>query len=116
MRTFTINRKGTFVVKDQIYTQCKSKGHTTYNYFIKATCGDILDKQDFVIDHNEIDEAVQRCIAFKGAMSCERYASIICTWVNTRMKDHGCSVREIYVKIEPEAEQVLGYIEHTLTT
>lgn len=53
------------------HNQCKGVGHSQYSYQVRVTVSDKLDKDGFIIDHQDIHNAVDG--VFKSKMSsCEK--------------------------------------------
>ena len=87
--------------------QCKDIGHSNYSYQVRVTVGDKLDKDGFIIDHQDIHDAVDR--VFKGKMtSCEKLGLKVAKEVAKATKAHGCNLKEVYVKIHPVPESGSG--------
>jgi 6-pyruvoyl-tetrahydropterin synthase len=107
--TYTINRKGTIKTSLTSENQCKSVGHTSYNYEAKVEVSDKLDSSGFVIDHSEIHKAIER--AFNKMTSCEKLALSCAKRIIKRCKKHGCVVLSVYVKIVPVGRDVTAFME-----
>lgn len=70
MANYIMERKGFFKSFKSSDNQCKGKGHLNYSYQIKIAFSRkcLLDKSYFLIDHQHIDDVIQK-ITFKS--SCE---------------------------------------------
>lgn len=98
-----INRSGFCEAKRKSKNQCKDIGHTKYSYNIKVTVKDKLDEEGFVIDHQDIHNAVEK--VFKGKMnSCEKLGLKIAESVEKAVENHGSILQEIHVMIKPIPE------------
>lgn len=109
-----INRKGVCKATNSSHNQCKDVGHSMYTYHVRVTVGDRLDKDGFIIDHQDIHEAVDR--VFKGQMSsCEKLGLKVAKSVAKATKAHGCDLKEVYVKIHPQSEdpqeEIMAFME-----
>lgn len=98
-KQFTINRSGTFRTKLSVSNQCKAPGHKKYSYLIRATCGPKLDKNDFIIDHVQLDRGVQAVT--KKIASCERLCEHIADMVRVMLFKNGADLLRVYVKVQP---------------
>jgi len=75
MNTFTLHRKGEFNLLDTSANQCKAQGHRTYTYEVAITSPEVLDKQGFLIDHENVNGAV--LMGVQKANSCEKLCQCI---------------------------------------
>lgn len=76
MNLYIMTRKGTFRPSGLSDNQCARDGHSLYHYIVKVICpGDLrLDKDDFIIKHEDIDEIIQISV-LEG--SCENMINTI---------------------------------------
>lgn len=109
MRKFTMTRRGTFTIKKSSSNQCKAPGHSKYRYVVKSECDDLLDHNGFVIDHVEVDKAVQRAVY---STSCELLCKSIVKVVYETISTHGARVRLINIEIEPAIKNPISKMEY----
>lgn len=71
MKCFVMKREGSFTPGYSTYNQCKTYGHRKYRYQIIVSFGTSckLDGDNFLIDHNLIDDTIQDLVL---AGSCEQ--------------------------------------------
>lgn len=71
MNFFTMTRRGHIVPKKATRNQCKGPGHDKYFYEVKIVFSGLvdLDKNGFIIKHEDIDKAIK---ASPAIGSCEQ--------------------------------------------
>lgn len=99
---FTINRHGVFTTSKSVRNQCKSPGHTQYDYVVRVKCPTELDDNGFVIDHNEIDRVVQHAV--QDINSCEKICLIISEYLMVTLVARKIKAKNIYVKVSPRLD------------
>lgn len=98
MERFKLTRKGQFSVHSSIENQCKAPGHSEYQYKIQIQCGNKLDSNLFIIDHQEIHNKI---VYNTHAQSCEIMCKQIVNNVHSLLINHGVIVHRIKVKLKP---------------
>lgn len=63
MNCYLMSRRGMFKTPKATSNQCKVKGHKRYHYDVAMVFPSTtkLDENMFIIDHQEIDNCIQRC-------------------------------------------------------
>ena len=112
--TLTLNRKGICKTTGKSSNQCKSVGHSKYEYEAKIRVLPKLDKDGFIIDHIEIHEAIEN--VFKGKMdSCERLGLRITYALEKLCLSKGSKLKYVYVKVRPISEkkndEIMAFME-----
>lgn len=79
--------------------QCKTEGWPNYKYHVKIIAANRLDKDDFVIDHQEVHTVVAAC--FETAASCERLCLNIEESLHKALREHGVVVKSLYIMVQP---------------
>ena len=64
-----MHRRGWIYSRQATDNQCKAPGHDKYHYHVILACSETLDEDDFIIDHNTVNQYIQR-IKVRG--SCEQ--------------------------------------------
>lgn len=99
MSFLKINRLGVVKTNKKTVNQCKALGHEQYNFHVAITCcATNLNKDRFIVDHQEIKTLVQGLFDTKTG-SCEDLCVEIANQVKKQFK-HIHAV-DIYVKLWP---------------
>lgn len=104
MSQLCLNRMGTVTAHHESFNQCKAKGQRDYEYHVKVICpAKNLDKDKFIIDHAQIDHAIQD--VFKNEMSsCEFMAVEMADHVKKLLDKWKVYYTDMYIKIAPVLE------------
>lgn len=112
-----INRFSRVTASKSSANQCKAVGFKDYDVQVAITCpSQNLDKNQQVIDHNKIHEAVQKF--FNEEMtSCEGLEVELAKRMYALVKKHGTFATDIYIKIMPvaPADPNHAYMEYSLS-
>ena len=63
-----MTREGNFMPKYSTLNQCKDRGHLQYEYICRIRFNPQLDSKGFLIDHQDIDDAIN---SIENVGSCE---------------------------------------------
>lgn len=101
---FVMTRKGHIVPSKMTSNQCKVEGHEDYDYIIKLVFPEFtkLDENDFLIDHQKIDDVIQNMF-HKG--SCERMHINICERMLKKLERKGLDIIAYKCSIIPVDKQ-----------
>lgn len=101
MKCYIMNRTGTFQVNQPSNNQCKEPNHWRYKYICTVVFSPAagLDKNGFLIDHVEIDGAIQAC-TLSG--SCEQMHRNILRAVRDVLHKKHCRINAIKIVILPD--------------
>jgi hypothetical protein len=110
MREFIMTRIGEFKLKFSSGNQCKAPSHEKFKYQIQICCGHKLDRDGFIIDHERVNDVVQRIST--TPTSCEVIAYKIAKAVNKRLTLHEAFVKHITVQIKPVSKTTKAWIEY----
>ena len=105
MNCYVMNRRGTFNTRRPTNNQCKVKGHKTYRYEVAMAFSPRikLDENMFIIDHQDVDKCIQKCI-LNG--SCEEMHMEISKALKKLFKSRDIPVIGMKAVIYPDS--VLG--------
>ena len=109
---FIMTRRGMFNAKTSTNNQCKVKGHNGYNYTIKILVEGVkesLDNSDFIIDHVDIDQFIQK-VGLKG--SCESMHLQISSKLPKFLETKGVNLLGFCSKIVPIGHDVMAFMEY----
>ena len=110
-RKLFINRKGTLVntvARDA--NQCKAVGHPVFYYTVRVECAPQLDKNGFLIDHNDIDSAMVAVVAGDKIGSCEEIVLLAAELVTGVLNAHAVEWVSCHITLKPEADP-LAFME-----
>lgn len=109
----TINRIGYLQFPDNATSnQCKTTGHTDYRYELQVHCGmgTKLDRDGFIIDHQHLDNAVQKV----HLSSCEKMGAEIISQVSRVLLLKDIPYQKISLRLQPvlnQQEEVKAFFE-----
>lgn len=108
---YIMERKGVFISNTREINQCKEEGHKNYEYSCKIFFEPktTLDTDDFVIDHNEINDAVSEC---QKAGSCERMHINIMNAILKKLTLNNIDAMAIKVTITPIYPGGMAILSH----
>lgn len=112
--SLTLNRSGICETSNKSTNQCKSVGHTKYEYAARVTVEPKLDKNGFIIDHLEVHATIEK--VFQGPMdSCEKLGMKITYAIEKVCIAKGCRLKKVYVKVRPipkdKKDLVMAFME-----
>lgn len=128
MNCYIMNRKGSFKTPRATNNQCKVKGHKKYHYDIVVAFSNRikLDDNKFIIDHQEIDDCIQKCSLIG---SCEEMHLTISKQLKILFKSKKIPVMGIraviypnipvgvanlsYIWTAPKAKNILSLLTYT---
>lgn len=112
MNCYVMSRTGKFKPKRMTSNQCRGKGHPDYHYKVNVVFSPNaeLDKNSFLIDHQEIDDCVQKC---KLVGSCETMHIAILEELRSMFGDKDIPVIGIRSTIFPVLEGGSAVLSYT---
>jgi len=113
-KVYVMERKGIFSPNKHTSNQCKDTGHNHYEYSCKIAFDPMtkLDENDFLIDHIDVNKAIQDCL-LNG--SCERMHKRIMTKLQNTLTERGIVPIAIKVNIVPKYPEGLANLTYIYT-
>tara|TARA_R110000737_G_C14624761_1_gene494638 strand:- start:50073 stop:50516 length:444 start_codon:yes stop_codon:yes gene_type:complete len=108
----TFHRKGYFISNKHSSTQCTVEGWRGYKYkaTIMAACK--FDENGFLIDHNEVHNAITNWVDNNNLPSCETTLQILCGVIARLLLDYGVDLWQLGMEIVPVDHKLLKTDNH----
>lgn len=114
MECFIMHRKGRFEPNKYTPNQCKVEGHESYDYHLIMVFPGTqeLDINDFILDHQDIDDTIQRMV-LKG--SCEKMHQKICDRLKRFFEKKNIDLMAMKCIIKPVFSVNVAHMEYLYT-
>lgn len=100
-------RRGYFITNNHTATQCTLDGWKGYRYKVTIIAGAKFDSSGFLIDHNNIHQAIAQWSEENEMPSCEVTLQNMCHRVGELVTNYGVDLRKLGMEIAPVDHKLL---------